>query len=129
MPDTSKAKAIVYDGECPFCSQYVKMLHLQKTIGKVELIDARSSHPLVTELTEKNIDLDEGMAFIDGEDLYYGDECINKLALLSTSSNLFNTFNYCIFRSKTLSKILYPMLKFGRNSTLKLLGRKKIRHP
>ncbi|CAN0407117.1 unnamed protein product, partial [Scytosiphon promiscuus] len=34
---------IVYDGECPFCSQYVKMLRIHESVGTVRLIDARSS--------------------------------------------------------------------------------------
>lgn len=117
---------VVYDGECPFCSRYVKMLRLRQAMGSVELIDARTSHPIVTLLQQKNIDLDEGMALVQGDRISHGDECIHRLALMTTPSGAFNRVNACIFRSATASRILYPFLRCGRNLALKLLGRKKL---
>jgi len=117
---------IVYDGECPFCSRYVAMLRLKAAFGAVELVDARSDHPAVRRLVEAGIDLDEGMALIQGDRIYHGDDCIHRLALMSTPSTLFNKLNVAIFRSPTASRVLYPFLRAGRNAALALLGRKKI---
>ena len=39
----------IYDGDCPFCSKYVRLIQLKNTVGDVELINARSN----TSLTEK----------------------------------------------------------------------------
>lgn len=117
---------IVYDGQCPFCSTYVKMLHLRKAVGTVVLVDAREPHPMVDMLKAANIDLDEGMVLIRGGEISYGDECIHKLALMSTSHDWFNKLNHLIFRSPTASRVLYPFLRTGRNMTLRILGRKKI---
>lgn len=102
------------------------MLRLKAAFGAVELVDARSDHPAVRRLVEAGIDLDEGMALIQGDRIYHGDDCIHRLALMSTPSTLFNKLNVAIFRSPTASRVLYPFLRAGRNAALALLGRKKI---
>ena len=126
MDDTSY---IVYDGECPFCSRYVKMLRLRAAAGRVELVDARTNHPMVTMLHDLQINLNEGMAFVQNDQISYGDECIHKLALLTTSSGVFNRLNGLIFRSATASQLLYPLLRFARNVTLRIMGRTKLGAP
>lgn len=117
---------IVYDGGCPFCSRYVKMLRLRKAIGAVELLNAREAHPIVSMLKSKGIDLDDGMALVRDEEISIGDDCIHKLALMSTPNDLFNRINCWIFNSPTASRLLYPILRLGRNATLKLLKIKKL---
>jgi predicted DCC family thiol-disulfide oxidoreductase YuxK len=117
---------IVYDGECPFCTRYVAMLRLKAAFGNVRLVDARSGDPAVQRIFDAGLDLDEGMALIQGEHIYHGDDCIHRLALMSTPSTLFNKLNGAIFRSPTASRLLYPILRCGRNTALLLLGRRKI---
>ncbi|MDA0782664.1 MAG: DCC1-like thiol-disulfide oxidoreductase family protein [Rickettsiales bacterium] len=120
---------IVYDGECPFCSRYVRLLRLKETGGVVKIIDARTlsnDSDIIKKIHEKGYTLDEGMALIIDDDVYHGDECIHKLALMSTSANWFNRFNRFVFKSRRISKVLYPVLRSGRNFALLLLGKKKI---
>jgi predicted DCC family thiol-disulfide oxidoreductase YuxK len=117
---------IVYDGECPFCSSYVRLLRLRHSIGPVRLVDARSPDPLVEDLRAAGIDLDEGMVLKIGGRIYHGDECVHMLALLSTPVGLFNRMNAALFRSRTASRALYPVLRTGRNAILRLLGRSKM---
>ncbi len=119
-------KYIVYDGECPFCSRYVAMLRLKDAIGPVELLDARVPHPVVERLQAEGYDLDEGMALVDGDRVSHGDECIHQLALMSTSFGLFNRVNAMIFSNRTASRLLYPVLRTGRNTVLRILGRSKL---
>ena len=130
MSDDNKVQTdgifVVYDGECPFCSRYVAMLRLREAGGHVELIDARSSHPMVDEVVDRGFDLDEGMVAKIGDAYYAGADCVNVLSLLSTRTNGFNCLNYWMFRSRSFSRILYPLLRFGRNLVLRLLGRTKI---
>jgi predicted DCC family thiol-disulfide oxidoreductase YuxK len=123
---TDEPTYLVYDGECPFCSRYVRMLRLRKAVGTIILLNAREPHPVVERLKTAKIDLDEGMALVSGNEIAYGDECIHKLALMSTPSDWFNRVNHWIFQSPTASRLLYPVLRACRNATLRILGRKKI---
>ncbi len=120
------AMKIVYDGDCPFCSAYVTMVRLRDAVGEVELLDARSGDPRVAALVDRGFDLDDGMALVQGEQVWFGSDCMNRLALLSTPSGLFNRINARIFASRRVSAALYPVLRFGRNVTLFLLGRRRI---
>jgi predicted DCC family thiol-disulfide oxidoreductase YuxK len=117
---------IVYDGECPFCTRYVTMLRLKAAVGEVRLVDARSDDPAVDRIRDAGLDLDEGMALIQGDEIFHGDDCIHRLALMSTPSTLFNKLNGAIFKSPTASRLLYPLLRCGRNMALMMLGRRKI---
>lgn len=117
---------VVYDGECPFCNAYVRMLRLRKATGDVRLIDARSDHPIVAELKAKGLDLDEGMALKIGDEVYHGDACMHRLALLSGPSDLANRLHYWIFSKPTWARALYPWLRAGRNAALRLLGKRRI---
>jgi predicted DCC family thiol-disulfide oxidoreductase YuxK len=118
---------IVYDGQCPFCSRYVKLVRLRESLGQVRLVDAREGGPIVEELQRAGVDLDEGMALkLDGR-LYHGHDCIHMLALLSTPSSAFNRVNAALFRSPGAARLLYPVLRAGRNAALRLLGRGKMR--
>ena len=125
----SNVSYIVYDGDCPFCTRYVKMLRLRAAVGSVEVVDARSDHPVVSFLHEREIDLDEGMALVQDGQISVGDVCIHKIALLTTPSDTFNRLNARIFRSATASRLLYPILRSFRNITLRALGRRKISSP
>jgi predicted DCC family thiol-disulfide oxidoreductase YuxK len=118
---------LLYDGDCPFCSRYVAYLRLREAIGPVTLADARSHPELLEEARQHAYDLDEGMLLkLDGR-YYHGADCINALALLTTSSGIFNRLNRAAFRSKTVSRFAYPALRLGRNLALKLLGREQIK--
>jgi predicted DCC family thiol-disulfide oxidoreductase YuxK len=129
-PQTDDPTAwIVYDGQCPFCSRYVQLLRLRESLGAVRLIDAREGGQIVEELQRAGVDLDEGMVLKLDDRLYHGHDCIHVLALLSTPSGLFNRINAAVFRSSLSARMLYPVLRAGRNAVLRFLGRGKIRQP
>ena len=117
---------IIYDGDCPFCSAYVRMVRLRDAAGQVELLNARQDHPVVREVLEAGLDLDEGMALKMGDQVYHGDEVINRLAMMTSPSGAFNRLNAWVFRSPGRSRALYPWLRRGRNLALRALGRKKL---
>lgn len=117
---------LVYDGECPFCTAYVKLVRLRETVGKVRLINARDGGAEVDMIRAAGLDLDEGMVFnMDGR-LLHGDEAIHALALLTTGSGAFNRLSRWVFQSESRSRALYPALRSGRNLALRMLGREKL---
>ncbi|WP_245890355.1 DCC1-like thiol-disulfide oxidoreductase family protein [Roseovarius confluentis] len=118
---------LLYDGECPFCSRYVELVRIRDAVGPLRLINARDGGPEVDEVKARDLDLDEGMVLKMSGKLYHGQDCIHALSLLSSPEGAFNRFNAWVFRSKTRAGLLYPVLRAGRNTTLRLLGRKKMR--
>lgn len=126
MPKAADNLFLVYDGDCPFCSNYVRYVRIQKALGQLRLVNAREGGPLVNLIRERGIDLNEGMVLILGNQYYFGAECMHRLALMSTGSGIFNAINAMIFSKPFLSRLLYPSLKFGRRITLLLLGRSKL---
>ena len=125
MSDTNDIY-VIYDGECPFCSAYVRMVRLREAAGAVHLLDAREPHPVVDEVRALGYDFDEGMALKIGDAIYHGDECVHQLAMMSGSSGALNRLHFWIFKDPKRAKLLYPYLRAGRNAALRLLGKRKI---
>jgi len=117
---------LVYDKECPACNAYCQIVRIQESVGDLKLIDAREPSDVLDEITAKGLDIDQGMVLKMGDQLYYGTDAIHTLALISSRSGVFNTFNYLLFSSKTISSWLYPLLRWLRNMLLKILGKTKI---
>jgi len=123
MSDPDSEIWIVYDGECPFCSSYVRLYRLRELAGRVLLVDAREPHPVLGEVRARGFDLDEGMVVKAAGRFYHGAEAMQILAILGAGSGLFNALNRAIFRHPRLARALYPWMVRGRLATLRLLGR------
>ena len=125
-PEWADRVVVIYDGECPFCSRYVALQRLRETLGSVDLIDARYRRDLVDAFENAGFPLDDGMALVMHGEIFYGAECVNRLAMLSSRSGAFNKMNAWLFSSVTLSRICYPILKLGRALVLLMLGRGRL---
>ena len=117
---------LVYDRECPVCSAYCQVVRIRESVGDLRIVDARENSEVMKEITAQGLDIDQGMVLKMGDQLYYGSDAVNTLALIGSRSGMFNRFNYWIFKSKTASSILYPLLRFSRNLLLKKLGKTRI---
>jgi len=117
---------IIYDGDCVFCQNYVRLLRLRSAVGPVDLVDARSADARVTQYRRQGYDLNEGMLFVYNGRVHYGSDAVHVLAGLSSSSSLFNRLNAAIFSSRIASTLLYPFLRVGRRVTLFVRGRRLI---
>lgn len=124
---TSTANWLVYDGECPFCSRYVALLKIREAVGPLKLVDARAGGLEADEVVRAGLDLDEGMVLKLSGRLYHGDDAVHALAMLSEPTGVFNRFNGWVFRSRRRSALLYPIMRAGRNATLRFLGRRKLK--
>lgn len=117
---------LVYDKECPVCNAYCHMARIRESVGELRLINARDASAVMDEITLKRLDIDQGMVLKVENNLYYGSDAIHALSLMSSRSGIFNRINYWVFRSRTLSKFLYPVLRLFRNLLLMLLRKTKI---
>ncbi len=105
---------IVYDGDCPFCSSYIKLLRLREQFD-VRLVDARREPEFAAQY---GLDLNEGMVVDMNGEVHHGARAV---ALLSRLSSRINPL-----RSDRVADAVYPFLRFGRNVALKVLGRSQI---
>jgi predicted DCC family thiol-disulfide oxidoreductase YuxK len=117
---------LVYDKQCPVCDNYCRLVRIRQTVGDLKLVDAREPSAVMDKITSQGLDIDQGMVLKMGDRLYYGSDAIHALALISSRSGIFNRLNYWLFKSKILSRFIYPILRFFRNLLLKLLRRTKI---
>lgn len=117
---------LVYDRECPVCDFYCRAVRVQNSAGRLRIVDARESSGIMEEITDKGLDIDQGMVVKMDDVLYYGSDAIHALALISTRSGFFNRLSHWTFRSRARSRIFYPVLRSLRNLLLKLLGKTKI---
>lgn len=117
---------LLYDRQCPLCELYCRNVDVSESAGRLVRIDAREPGEIMDEVTALGLDIDEGMVLKVDEQLYYGSEAIHELAKLSSRKGLFNRLASLTFRSPSVARMLYPVLKTIRNLLLKLLGRTRI---
>lgn len=117
---------IVYDQECPFCSDFVRILRIKSVGNEVEMINAReTSSEIISKLSEK-YNLDDGMIVIlDGTE-YYGDRAAHILSILSTTNAFRGKLYQLILRNKRIASFAYPVLVILRKLYFKLIGKKLI---
>ena len=121
-----KGISVVYDGLCPFCSAYARMLRLRESAGPVWLVDARQERRLVAELDMAGAPINGGMAVLYGGRIYWGADAIHILALLASDRGLANRAAARLLRHRRIARAAYPLLRGGRNLALRLLGRPPI---
>lgn len=117
---------VIYDKQCPACDHYCNLVRIRESVGRLVLVDARLGGPVMDEITAAGLDIDQGMVVKVGKEFYYGADAMHALALMGTSRGFFNRVVFWAFRSRRISRILYPILRAGRNLLLKALGRSKI---
>ncbi len=126
-PVSGTGPVIVYDGDCPLCSRYVRMARLRESAGPVTLINAREAdHPTVAAIHRAGLDLDAGMVVILDGQMHHGAQAMALLSALTTRSGPFNRLMRLAFGSPRRARLLYPPLVFGRLLLLRLLGRGRI---
>ena len=122
-PVQRPAKAwLIYDGECPVCQRYALYLNVKRSLGELVLVNARDGGPIVDEVRALPHDLNEGMVLKINGRFLRGEAALHALALLSDGRRLFGAVNRLMFHSRTMSRLIYPVLKLGREALLKIKG-------
>src|SRR5690606_25736464 len=93
----------------------------------VNLINLRQHATDRMRLESLGFDLDEGMVLDLHGHLYSGGDAVHQLALLTTGSNFFNSAVSTLLRRHLIAKLLYPLLRLGRATTLLVLDRPTLR--
>jgi len=122
----SNQLSIVYDGECPFCANFVKLYSISKKVSGIELINARQRPALVREFRSKGMEINEGMIVTWRGRHYFGAEGMHLLAILGNDAGVVGMLNRLLFRNRKIAAAAYPLLVAGRRMTLALLRRKLI---
>jgi len=117
---------IIYDGHCPFCHEYVRLVRIRKVVGSVELIDLRVNRECLTDLLVAGVDPDQGMIVEHFGRRYYGADAIQMLAMLSANSSFLAIALNRLMSSSWMVGALYPLLRIGRNLVLLALGRETL---
>jgi len=124
--DNPDEVALIYDGECPVCTAYSCSVGVEPESGGLRRIDARGDDALVRLATEAGLDLDDGMVVVHQGKLHHGADALHLMARLAPRKGLRNRLNRALFGSRAVAHLSYPLLRAGRNTLLRLLGRKKI---
>jgi len=113
---------IVYDGECPFCRNFIKLQELREDFEDVELIDARDpNNESVKALIEKKFKLNDGMAIIYGNEIYYGAHAVNYLSKVNKKT-FFGIIMRFLFSSKIVAVPVYKVLVILRKLYFRIVG-------
>jgi hypothetical protein len=111
----------VYDGDCPICTHAAEALRIKKDYGQLYTLNARGfeADPLIEEINQRGLDLDEGMVIYANDTFYHGKEALNFMAKYGEVTNSFMAVFKGLFWSTTISILVYPWLRGARNWLLR----------
>ena len=112
---------VIYGGQCPFCANYVALARLRERAGAVALIDARERPDLVAAHKAAGRAIDDGMIVETPDAVYFGGDAVWAINALLSKNPILNALS-----GRAMLKFVYPALRFGRNSALRLMGRTPI---
>jgi predicted DCC family thiol-disulfide oxidoreductase YuxK len=122
--DSKLGVSVVYDGDCPFCASFVKMIKLKDAFGAVRLVDARESELEVIQDLRTRYQLDDGFVLIHDGREYYGAEALEFISVATSDSALSRLLMRLPFFRGRMGRFTYPILVKGRKLALRLIGRR-----
>ena len=114
---------ILYDGECPFCTGFARLVRLREAVGPVRIVNARDGGVEVDAVRAAGLDLDEGNAVIEGGRIHHGADAQMWLAARSARSHPIGLFLRALFATPALGRASYPVLRGLRNLALRIRGK------
>ena len=126
MEENNKV-TVIYDGECPFCTNFVMVANLRKSYEFLCLINARQTeNETVKFVRSRGFDLNKGMVVMLADKVLYGSDAANFIAIHCKEGLLGNIYRL-LLRNKKLAKWIYPILTRLRRIFFRLVGKELIR--
>lgn len=107
----------VYDGDCPICTRAAEALRIKKAFGSLFVLNAREAtdDPLIGEINNRGLDLDEGMVIYTHGQFYHGKDALKFMAKHGEAKNTFMLASKGLFWSDIISRLMYPWMRGARN--------------
>ena len=117
---------VFYDGECPFCSNFVLLSNIREAYEDLKIVNAREYKEELQEFF-KYFNIDDGMIFMNSSKIYHGAEAFRRVNMIANYKDfLLLKVLFSVFKFRSFSHFIYPFLRIGRNLTLKILRKRKI---
>lgn len=114
---------IIYDGGCPFCSDFVALSNLRTQGYEVNLLNARDSHNKKVQELSIIYDLDDGMLVLIGDDVLFGADAAHFLSQSSGGKTIRGGVYKKLLSNQATLPIVYKVMVFLRKTFFKLTGR------
>ncbi|MDC0528840.1 DUF393 domain-containing protein [Gammaproteobacteria bacterium] len=124
----NKGIEIIYDGECPFCNDFIIVSNIKKTFGNIKMTNARNSNEQsVIMVKRQGINLDDGMVVIkeDGS-LLYGDKAARFITIYGKGDGIRAFVYRLVLRNEKFAAFSYPALVLLRKLYFKIVGKRWI---
>tara|TARA_B100000965_G_scaffold399441_1_gene419422 strand:+ start:10441 stop:10842 length:402 start_codon:yes stop_codon:yes gene_type:complete len=120
----SERTLFIYDGECPFCNHFAELLELKSSIPSLQILDGRKNLDQLTQLYKKGYDLNNGAILIHKGGIKHGSDAINWICseIKDPNDSLLEILRV-IFTSNKRSKLIFPLLLWGRRILLAVKGK------
>lgn len=125
MPRPSE-NFVLYDGECPVCSNFVAWTNLRLVRPDIKLIDARTAPELVSAYRAEGVEINDNMVIRLGEMTMHGADAFGALARIGQPNSVALRGLMRWLSKPNVSRPLYPLMAAGRRTLLFLLRRSLI---
>ena len=117
---------IYYDGECPYCKSYTKIIDIRKKYS-FELKDARL-HPLeISNLNDQGYKIENGILMVFKGEIFQGAKALKMIDHLIYKKTTISKLYGLIIGLPFFANIIYPIVKTIRIITLKIMGIKRMK--
>ncbi|MEM5471140.1 DCC1-like thiol-disulfide oxidoreductase family protein [Hoeflea sp. AS60] len=113
---------IYYDGDCYFCTNFVKLLKLRQAVGDVHLISLREDNDDVRRILASGLNVNSGFVVEHEGKLLHGAQAFHYLNTLSDPKNILSRVLFYVSNHEWLARVLYPLMVLGRYFVLILQG-------
>lgn len=125
LDNTKEEVVLVYDGECPLCRAGANNFCVNEASeGTLLRINKRGAeaHPILDEIEQQKLNLDQGMVLKYKGNLYQGAEALHAMSRISTGSSWATRASKILFRYRWMAYAWYPLLRGIRNLLIRLKG-------